>query len=57
MPTVTLVIVTYNSSDVLPACASSLAQLVVAGGYELIIVDNASHDESVVVARHYFPQA
>lgn len=57
MPTVTLVIVTYNSSDVLSACAASLAQLVVAGGYELIIVDNASHDESVVVARQHFPQA
>jgi GT2 family glycosyltransferase len=57
MPTVTLVIVTYNSSDVLPACAASLAQLVVAGGYELIIVDNASRDDSVAVARQHFPQA
>jgi GT2 family glycosyltransferase len=57
MPTVTLVIVTYNSSDVLPACAASLAQLVVPGGYELIIVDNASRDDSVAVARQYFPQA
>ena len=57
MPTVTLVIVTYNSSDVLPACAASLVQLTVVGGYELIIVDNASHDESVVVARQHFPSA
>lgn len=57
MPTVTLVIVTYNSSDVLPACATSLAQLDVAGGYELIIVDNASHDNSVVVARAQCPTA
>jgi len=57
MPTVTLVIVTYNSSDVLPACAASFAQLVVPGGYELIIVDNASRDDSVAVARQHFPQA
>ena len=57
MPTVTLVIVTYNSSDVLPACAASLAQLVVAGGYELIIVDNASRDDSVAVARQHFATA
>jgi GT2 family glycosyltransferase len=55
MPTVTLVIVTYNSSDVLPACAASLAQLVVPGGYELIIVDNASRDDSVAVAHQHFP--
>lgn len=57
MPTVTLVIVTYNSSDVLPACAASLAQLVVPGGYELIIVDNASRDDSVAVAHRHFPTA
>ena len=57
MPTVTLVIVTYNSSDVLPACAASLAQLVVPGGYELIIVDNASRDDSVAVAHQHFPTA
>lgn len=57
MPTVTLVIVTYNSSDVLPACAASLVQLTVVGGCELIIVDNASHDESVAVARQHFPSA
>ena len=57
MPDVTLVIVTYNSSDVLPACAATLAQLEVPGGYELIIVDNASHDESLAVARQHFPRA
>jgi len=41
----------------LPACAASLAQLVVPGGYELIIVDNASRDDSVAVARQHFPTA
>lgn len=57
MLTATVVIVTYNSSDVLPACARALHQLVVPGGYELVIVDNASHDASVAVARQCWPQA
>ncbi|NBU64595.1 MAG: glycosyltransferase family 2 protein [Chloroflexia bacterium] len=57
MPTVTLVIVTYNSSAVLPACAATLAQLEMPGGYELIIVDNASRDDSVAVAHQQFPTA
>lgn len=57
MTTVTLVLVTYNSSDVLPACAQAMHQLDVAGGYEVIVVDNASHDDSVAVARQCWPAA
>lgn len=57
MPTVTLVLVTYNSSDVLPACAQAMQHLDVAGGYEVIVVDNASYDDSVAVARQCWPQA
>jgi GT2 family glycosyltransferase len=57
MPTATLVLVTYNSSDVLPACARAMHHLDVAGGYEIIVVDNASHDDSVAVARACWPQA
>lgn len=57
MPTATLVIVTFNSSDALPACADALATLTVEGGYELIIVDNASHDDSVAVVTQLLPQA
>lgn len=57
MPTATLVIVTFNSSDAIPACANALANLTVEGGYELIIVDNASHDDSVAVITHHIPQA
>jgi glycosyltransferase involved in cell wall biosynthesis len=45
MPTATLVLVTYNSSDVLSACAQAMHHLDVAGGYEIIVVDNASHDD------------
>lgn len=57
MPTATLVIVTFNSSDAIPACADALATLAVDGGYELIIVDNASQDASISVARNRLPHA
>lgn len=57
MPTVTLVIVTFNSSQVLPACARALDALIVEGGYELIIVDNASHDNSIAVIQEHMPRA
>jgi len=57
MPTVTLVIVTFNSSDALPACAHALAKLTVEGGYELIIVDNASLDDSVPTVTQLIPHA
>lgn len=57
MATVTLVIVTYNSAEALAACAASLASVAVAGGIELIVVDNASHDDSAAVAARVLPQA
>jgi GT2 family glycosyltransferase len=57
MATVTLVIVTYNSSGALAGCAASLAAVEVVGGYELIIVDNASRDDSVAQVRALFPAA
>lgn len=57
MPTATLVIVTFNSSDALAACAHALTGLTVTNGFELIIVDNASHDDSVAVARQLLPYA
>ena len=57
MATVTLVIVTYNSSGALAGCAASLAAVEVVGGYELIIVDNASRDDSVAQVRAHVPGA
>ncbi|MFZ9858535.1 MAG: glycosyltransferase family 2 protein [Roseiflexaceae bacterium] len=57
MPTATLVIVTFNSSDAIPTCADALAKLSVEGGYELVIVDNASHDDSVAVVTRHMPHA
>lgn len=57
MATVTLVIVTYNSRDALADCAAALATLRVAGGFEVVIVDNASRDDSATVAATVLPTA
>ena len=57
MATVTLVIVTYNSSDAFAECATALATVDVAGGVEVIIVDNASRDDSAAVAAQVMPLA
>lgn len=46
---VTIVVVTYNAADVLPACLDSLAGH--APDCETIVVDNASGDASVEIAR------
>ena len=40
------VIVTYNSARVLPACLKSIPP-----GFEVVVVDNASRDDSAEIAR------
>lgn len=45
----TAIVVTYNSAAWIRACLASLA------GIRTIVVDNASHDESVSIARAEFP--
>jgi GT2 family glycosyltransferase len=57
MATVTLVIVTYNSSDALAECAAALTTVAVAGGVEIVIVDNASRDDSATVEAQVLPTA
>lgn len=46
---VTIVVVTYNAADDLPACLDSIARH--ASDCETIVVDNASGDASVEIAR------
>ncbi|WP_246733791.1 glycosyltransferase family 2 protein [Rhizobium sp. 57MFTsu3.2] len=49
---IALVIVTYNSAGVLPGILDSLADgLEGIDRYEIIVVDNASHDDSVALAQ------
>ena len=50
---ISLIVVTYNSAHLLPAFAAALAADTQAPAYELIIVDNASHDQPWLV----LPQA
>ncbi|HEX6790476.1 MAG TPA: glycosyltransferase [Candidatus Krumholzibacteria bacterium] len=53
--TVSVVIVTYNSARVIGACLDSLQADGASGLAEVIVVDNASPDESVDVVRRGYP--
>jgi hypothetical protein len=56
-PTVAIVTVNYNGKEYLPRCFESLQQLnYPKDKYELICVDNDSHDGSVKFVRHTFPE-
>lgn len=51
---VSVVIVSYNTRDILAACLASVQASVGAGRVETIVVDNASRDGSAdMVARHF----
>src|SRR5262249_15282242 len=52
-----IIIVTYNSAKVIGACLDSLAADVSSGLAEVIVVDNASADDSVQVVRERYPWA
>lgn len=56
-PELSIIVVLYNSADELPACLSSIIADVATGWAELILVDNASPDDSVDVARKVAPDA
>ncbi len=48
---VAVVLVTYESADDLPACVASLPEAAAPHEVELLVVDNASRDDSTGVAR------
>lgn len=54
---VAVVIVTYNSSRLLPELIASLPAGMGDLAWQLIVVDNDSSDDSVAVARHLAPNA
>ena len=54
---VAVVVVSYNSGSLLPDLIDSLAAGFDQVGWELIVVDNASSDDSVEVARRLAPAA
>jgi GT2 family glycosyltransferase len=56
-PSVSILIVNFNSGAVLPACLSSLRQWTNPAEVEILIVDNGSGDGSVDSIQRAFPEA
>ena len=52
-----VVIVSFNARDYLRRCLGSLYEHTAGIGYEVIVVDNASWDDSVQMVESEFPQA
>ena len=51
-----IIIVSYNTSDFLKECIESIKKNTKKFNYEIIVVDNASSDNSVVIVKKEFPQ-
>ena len=56
MTALSVFIVTYNSAPLLRSCLDSLRTQTLAGDFEIIVVDNASRDESVAIIRAEYPE-
>jgi N-acetylglucosaminyl-diphospho-decaprenol L-rhamnosyltransferase len=54
-PSVSVLIVTYQSAGFIRQCLQSLARCQLAGGIEVIVVDNGSEDGTVQLIRSEFP--
>lgn len=55
-PSVSLIVVSYNTSDLLRKCLQSVYANPPSGELEVFAVDNASRDDSVEMVRNEFPQ-
>jgi len=51
VPLVSVIVLTYNSAQWLPRCLSSIRTQTIASELEVLVVDNASKDDTVAVAR------
>jgi GT2 family glycosyltransferase len=56
-PLVSIIIVTYQSAQQIDACLTALTQLQTTTAYEILVVDNASQDDTVARVRAYHPGA
>ncbi|WNM27805.1 glycosyltransferase family 2 protein [Demequina capsici] len=57
VPDVSILMVTYNSAEVLQQCLASLADAFEGHSYEVIVADNGSADGSVALTRAVCPDA
>src|SRR5262245_61804922 len=55
MPSLAIVIVNYNTRDLLRDCLRSIAESGMSRAPEIWVVDNASHDDSAEMLRAEFP--
>lgn len=56
MPKLSVIIVNVDTCDLLSACLHSLSSQDVDGGFEVVVVENASSDGSAEMVRERFPQ-
>src|SRR5690242_7620125 len=52
-----IILVSYNVKDYLLSCLKSIYEQTAGIDYEVIVIDNASRDDSVKAVRENFPQA
>lgn len=52
---VSIIILSYNTSKLLSECLTSVEKVLKNYDYELIVVDNLSHDDSVEMVKKQFP--
>ncbi len=52
---ISIIIVNYNTADLLFNCINSIIKLVEDISYEIIVVDNASSDNSIKLVNEHFP--
>jgi GT2 family glycosyltransferase len=55
-PQVAVVVVSYNTRDVLLTCLASVIESSRLSDFEIVVVDNASTDGSLQAVRHTYPQ-
>lgn len=53
---ISILVVNWNTRDLLRACLLSLRENLCEVEHEVIVVDNASHDESAAMVREEFPE-
>ncbi|HEV3232252.1 MAG TPA: glycosyltransferase family 2 protein [Candidatus Dormibacteraeota bacterium] len=54
-PAASVIVLNYNGAGVLPDCLAALAGQELAGGFEVLVVDNGSGDGSAELVRRDFP--